>query len=53
MIIIHNMNPGYPSEGWNQIMSLPRRLTLADREDELNIEPAGDVESLRGEHKHG
>ena len=52
VIIIHNMNPGYPTEGWNQIMSLPRRLTLADREDELNIEPAGDVESLRGDHKH-
>ena len=52
VMIIHNMNPGYPSEGWNQIMSLPRRLTLADREDELNIEPAGDIESLRGDHKH-
>ena len=52
VIIIHNMNPGYPSEGWNQIMSLPRRLTLGGREDELNIEPAGDIESLRGDHTH-
>ena len=50
VIIIHNMNPGYPSEGWNQIMSLPRRVTLGEYEDELRIEPAGDVESLRGEH---
>ena len=50
VIIIHNMNPGYPSEGWNQIMSLPRRVTLGEHEDELRIEPAGDVESLRGEH---
>ncbi len=50
VIIIHNMNPGYPSEGWNQIMSLPRRLTLGDGEDELRIEPAGDVESLRRDH---
>ena len=33
-------------------MSLPRRVTLGDREDELNIEPAGDIESLRGEHTH-
>ena len=52
VIIIHNMNPGYPSEGWNQIMSLPRRVTLGVYEDELTIEPAGDVESLRGEHIH-
>lgn len=35
-----------PSEGWNQIMSSPMRLTLRDS-DELGIEPAGDFESLR------
>ena len=52
VIIIHNMNPGYETEGWNQIMSLPRRLTLGDREDEINIEPAGDVESVRKAHTH-
>ena len=52
VIIIHNMNPGYDTEGWNQIMSLPRRLTLGEREDEINIEPAGDIESLRGDHQH-
>ena len=52
VIVIFNMNPGYPSEGWNQIMTLPRKLTLSDRVDELNIEPAGDVESLRGDHRH-
>ena len=52
VIIIHNMNPGYETEGWNQIMSLPRRLTLGERNDEINIEPAGDIESLRGGHQH-
>ena len=52
VIIIHNMNPGYPSEGWNQIMSLPRRVTLGEYEDELKIEPAGDVESVREAHTH-
>ena len=52
VIIIHNMNPGHPSEDWNQIMSLPRRVTLGEHEDELKIEPAGDVEALRGEHVH-
>ena len=52
VIIIHNMNPGHPSEDWNQIMSLPRRVTLGEHEDELKIEPAGDVEALRCEHVH-
>jgi len=51
VIVIFNMNPAKPTSGWNQIMTLPRRLTLADR-DELRIEPAGDVESLRGDHVH-
>ena len=36
-------------------MTLPRRLTLAgdgrrDR-DTLDVEPAGDIESLRGDHQ--
>jgi beta-fructofuranosidase len=56
VIVIFNMNPAKPTMGWNQIMSLPRRLTLVDgvarRSDALGIEPAGDVESLRGEHTH-
>jgi beta-fructofuranosidase len=50
VIIIHNMNPGYPTEGWDQIMTLPRRLTLLS-EDEVGIEPAGDIESLRYDQK--
>jgi beta-fructofuranosidase len=51
VIVLHNMNPGKPCEGWNQLMTLPRRLTLRDG-DRLGIEPAGDIESVRGEH-HG
>jgi len=53
VIVIFNMNPGKPTKGWNQIMTLPRRLTL-DPKDELNelkIEPAGDIESLRYDHR--
>ncbi|MGV3556571.1 glycoside hydrolase family 32 protein [Larkinella arboricola] len=46
VIVIFNMNPGRPTEGWNQIMTLPRRLTLLSK-DELGQEPAGDIESLR------
>ncbi|MEI8224919.1 MAG: glycoside hydrolase family 32 protein [Bacteroidota bacterium] len=51
VIIIFNMNPGKPTVGWNQIMTLPRRLTLLNK-DELGIEPAGDIESLRYNPKH-
>jgi beta-fructofuranosidase len=51
VIVIFNMNPGKPTQGWNQIMTLPRRLTLIV-EDQLGIEPAGDIESLRREHQH-
>ena len=51
VIVIFNMNPGKPTKGWNQIMSLPRRLTLVGR-DQLGVGPAGDIESLRGDHQH-
>lgn len=46
VIIIFNMNPGKPTGEWNQIMTLPRKLTLVGRDD-VRQEPAGDVESLR------
>ncbi len=45
VIVIFNMNPGKPTSGWNQIMTLPRRLRV--RGDQVLIEPAGDLESLR------
>jgi beta-fructofuranosidase len=49
VIVIFNMNPAKPTKGWNQIMTLPRRMTLAPAGDldEVRMEPAGDVESLR------
>jgi beta-fructofuranosidase len=51
VIVIFNMNPGKRTEGWNQIMTLPRLLTLCGEED-LRVEPAGDIASLRREHEH-
>lgn len=51
VIIIFNMNPGRPTKSWNQVMTLPRKLTLIGT-DTLGIEPAGDIESLRYNHKH-
>jgi len=50
VIAIFNMNPGKPTQGWDQIMTLPRRLTLNGKED-LMIAPAGDIESLRCENQ--
>ena len=51
VIVLFNMNQGRPSQGWNQIMTLPRRLTLA-ADNKLRVEPAGAIESLRGQHQH-
>ncbi|MBA2423673.1 MAG: glycoside hydrolase family 32 protein, partial [Chitinophagales bacterium] len=51
VIIIFNMNQGRPTEGWNHIMTLPRRLTLISK-DELGQEPAGDISSLRYNPQH-
>jgi len=54
IIVVFNMNPGRPTKGWNQIMTLPRRLALPSESDvdPLRIEPAGDIESLRYDHQH-
>lgn len=51
--VIFNMNPGYPSKGWNQLMSLPRLITLApgDRFDPIRQKPTGGFASLRGKHQ--
>ncbi len=51
VIAIWNVNPAKKTEGFNQCMSLPRKLTW--NQDHLfaplGIEPCGDIESLRGE----
>lgn len=47
VIAFFNVNPAMTSKGANGIMTLPRRLTLIGK-DELGIEPAGDIASLRG-----
>ena len=45
LIIIFNMQSGYNTSGWNQIMSLPRKLTLLPG-DVIGQEAAGDYSSL-------
>lgn len=50
VLALFNVNMAKPTPGWNQIMSLPRRLTLIGA-DELGMAPAGDLASLRGEHQ--
>jgi beta-fructofuranosidase len=51
VITIFNVNPAMTAKDANGIMTLPRRLTLIGK-DELGIEPAGDIASLRGEPQH-
>ena len=46
VVAIFNMNPGKPTEGWNQIMSLPRRLSLDD-DGGLRMAPVAAVASCR------
>ena len=50
VIAILNMNPATYTKKWSDLMTLPRRLSLSDS-GELNIEPAGDIESLRYDHR--
>ena len=51
VVVIFNMNAAKTTVGWNHIMSLPRRLSIIEK-DELIIEPAGDIQSLRYDHQH-
>ena len=51
VFVIFNLASARPGSGWDQIMSLPRRLSLNGR-DELAVEPAGDIASLRYDHCH-
>ena len=46
VVTIFNMNPGKPTAGWNQIMSLPRVLNVDER-GELLQQPVEALTSLR------
>ncbi len=46
--VIFNMNPGKRTEGWDQIMTLPRTLSIGSDGDSVDMKPAGDIESIRG-----
>jgi len=49
-VLIYNVNAAKPTAGWDQIMSLPRRLSHIGK-DELGQEPIGGIASLRGDHQ--
>lgn len=49
VISILNVNEGRATAGWNQLLSLPQRLTLGE-DKRLRIEPVPSVASLRGTH---
>ncbi len=50
-IAIFNLHEGIETASWHGMMSLPRRLSLAD-DNSLRIEPIPALESLRFAHKH-
>ena len=51
VVAIFNLDSAKPTAGWNQIMSLPRRLSLLPGKDQLAMQPAGAIESLRFGHR--
>ena len=51
VINILNINDAKQSDDWDQIMSVPQRLTLGP-DKLLRIEPVEALASLRGEHRH-
>jgi len=50
ILVIHNINEGKETVGWNHIMSLARRLTL-NADGTLHIEPVSTIEQQRGDHQ--
>lgn len=50
LIVLFNMMSAEAKRPTAGLMTLPRRLTLLDRE-QLGVEPAGAIESLRGPHR--
>ena len=52
VVVIFNMNPGKRTKGWDQLMTLPRRLSL-DADGALRQEPVAAVASLRGRRLAG
>lgn len=50
VIVIYNVNAGKKDSVMKSVMTLPRRISLQN--DEVVIEPTGDYESLRYNHRH-
>ena len=51
VIMICNVNAGLVTQGWDHLMTLPRRMTLAGG-DQVLIEPVEATDSLRYDGKH-
>ncbi len=48
-LAIFNVKDGLPQDGWHDLMTLPRHLSLAD-DGSLRIEPVGEISTLRARH---
>ena len=51
VVSILNINDGLPSPDWDQILSLPQRLSLG-ADSQLRIAPLEAIATLRGAHRH-
>lgn len=51
VINILNINEGKRCQGWDQVMSLPQRLSLGE-DKRLRIQPVDSITTLRGAHLH-
>ena len=49
-LAIFNVKDGLPQEGWSDLMTLPRHLSL-DAGNALRIEPVAELEALRASHR--
>jgi len=50
LLAIFNVKDGLPQEGWSNLMTLPRHLSL-DAGNALRIEPVAELEALRASHR--
>ena len=49
-LVIFNVWEGKPPRNWNNVMTLPRRLSLKE-DNSLHMTPAAEIESLRFDHR--
>ncbi|AWT60629.1 MAG: Beta-fructosidase [Candidatus Moanabacter tarae] len=52
ILVIHVLNHGLNTDGWNGMMSLPTRLSMGPPGNAILYEPVTALEKLRADHQH-